>query len=91
VDKTENMKARTDAVSELEAAGTFDDITALGSGEDDIDRQLKQLSSQPAVDDELAKLKSEVGSGDASAAQIPAQSAGGAEPDGEKAAGDGQT
>ena len=32
---------------ELEAAGTFDDITQLGSGEDDIDRQLKELSSQP--------------------------------------------
>src|SRR5271167_4091703 len=48
VDKTENMKARADAVSELEAAGTFDEITApLGSGEDDIDRQLKQLSSKP--------------------------------------------
>ena len=61
VDKTENMKARADAVSELEAAGTFDDITALGSGEDDIDRQLKQLSSQPAVDDDLAKMKANSG------------------------------
>ncbi len=28
VDKTENMKARANAVTELEAAGTFDDITA---------------------------------------------------------------
>jgi phage shock protein A len=78
VDKTENMKARADAVSELEAAGTFDDITALGSGEDDIDRQLKQLSSQPEVDDELAKMRKEIGIGDspadASAGQIPAQS-----------------
>ena len=46
-----------------EAAGTFDDITALGSGEDDIDRQLKQLSSTSAVDDDLAKLKAEVGAG----------------------------
>jgi phage shock protein A len=63
VDKTENMKARADAVSELEQAGTFDDITQLGGGEDDIDRQLKQLSSQPAVDDDLAKLKSELGQG----------------------------
>src|SRR5665213_1204541 len=86
VDKTENMKARADAVSELEAAGTFDDITALGSGEDDIDRQLKQLSSQPAVDEELAKMKGELGAGDPStpAAQIPAHSeppgAGGQEP-----------
>ena len=74
VDKTENMKARADAVSELEAAGTFDDVTALGAGEDDIDRQLKELSSQPAVDDELAKMKGELGAGRrAPAAQIPPQ------------------
>jgi phage shock protein A len=71
VDKTENMKARANAVTELEAAGTFDDITALGSGEDDIDRQLKQLSSTSAVDDDLAKLKAEVGGGGA-APQISA-------------------
>jgi len=70
VDKTENMRARADAVQELEAAGTFDDITQLGSGEDDIDKQLKQLSSQSAVDDELAKMKGEVGSGEGAAAQI---------------------
>jgi len=57
------MKARADAVQELEAAGTFDDITALGPGEDDIDRQLKSLSSKSAVDDDLAKLKGELGSG----------------------------
>jgi phage shock protein A len=62
------MRARADAVGELEAAGTFDDVTQLGSGEDDIDRQLKQLSSQPAVDDELAKMKSELGSGGSGAA-----------------------
>src|ERR1700691_2425193 len=75
VDKTENMKARADAVSELEAAGTFDDVTQLGSGEDDIDRQLKQLSSQPAVDEDLAKLKAELGPGSpAPAAQIEAHS-----------------
>ncbi len=72
VDKTENMKARANAVTELEAAGTFDDITALGSGEDDIDRQLKQLSSTSAVDDDLAKLKAEVGAGPAAAGEIPA-------------------
>ncbi len=29
-DKVETMKARADAVSELEAAGTFEDLTALG-------------------------------------------------------------
>jgi phage shock protein A len=82
VDKTENMRARADAVSELESAGTFDDITALGSGEDDIDRQLKQLSSQPAVDDELAKMKGELGQGAPapSAAQLAAPADGAAEP-----------
>ena len=63
VDKTENMKARADAVQELEAAGTFDDITALGPGEDDIDRQLKALSTTSEVDSELAKMKAELGGG----------------------------
>ena len=63
LDKTENMKARADAVQELEAAGTFDDLTALGPGEDDIDRQLKQLSSQSEVDSELEKMKAELGTG----------------------------
>jgi phage shock protein A len=71
VDKTEGMRARADAVSELEAAGTFEDLTALGPGEDDIDRQLKTLSSKSAVDDDLAKMKGEVGPGGApEAAQI---------------------
>ncbi|HTW42362.1 MAG TPA: PspA/IM30 family protein [Solirubrobacteraceae bacterium] len=76
VDKTENMRARADAVQELEAAGTFEDLTQLGGGEDDIDRQLKQLSSAPAVEDDLAKMKAELGGG-APAAQISAPDAGG--------------
>lgn len=63
LDKTEDMKARASAVEELEAAGTFDDITALGPGQDDIDRQLHELTSQSQVDDELAKMKAELGSG----------------------------
>jgi phage shock protein A len=62
-DKTEQMRARADAVAELEAAGTFEDLTALGPGQDDIDRQLHQLSSQSEVDDELAKMKAELGPG----------------------------
>lgn len=69
VDKTEQMKARADAVGELEASGAFEDLTALGSGEDDIDRQLKQLSSQSAVDDDLAKMKAELGAGSSSEAK----------------------
>ncbi len=62
-DQTENMRARADAVGELEAAGTFDDLTQLGEGQDDIDRQLSQLTSGAQVDDELAKMKAELGSG----------------------------
>src|SRR5467141_3467597 len=65
VDKTEDMRARGAAVEELERAGTFEDLTQLGQGEDDIDKELKQLSSKSAVDDDLAKMKSEVGAGGA--------------------------
>jgi len=63
-DKTEQMKARAGAVEELEAAGTFDDLTQLGGGQDDIDRELAQISGGAQVDDELAKMKAELGSGD---------------------------
>src|ERR671929_150842 len=47
----------------LEKAGAFDDITALGEGQNDIDRELAQLSSGAAVEDELAALKAELGPG----------------------------
>ncbi|WP_375341803.1 PspA/IM30 family protein [Patulibacter defluvii] len=67
VDKTENMKARADAVAELEAAGTFEDLGTLGSGQDDIDRQLAQLSTSSEVDSDLARLKAELGQGPAPA------------------------
>src|SRR3954451_4886386 len=70
VDKTEQMRARAGAVEELEAAGTFDDITQLGSGEDDIDRQLRELGASGQVDDELAKMKAELGSGGAPQGEV---------------------
>jgi phage shock protein A len=72
LDKTENMKARASAVQELETAGTFDDLTTLTPGEDDIDRQLKALSSSTEVDDELAKMKAELGGGAQPAGALPA-------------------
>ncbi|MBA3839181.1 MAG: PspA/IM30 family protein [Thermoleophilaceae bacterium] len=62
-EKTENMRARASAVEELEAAGTFDDLTQLGGGGDDIDRELAQLSGGAQVDDELARMKAELGPG----------------------------
>jgi phage shock protein A len=77
-DKTENMRARASAVEELEAAGTFEDLTQLGEGQDDIDRQLSQLSSGSQVDDELSKMKAELGSGSGpSGADAPALGQGG--------------
>ena len=63
LEKTADMKARADAVSELEAAGTFEDIAQLGPAPDDIDRQLEQLARSNAVDEDLAKLKAELGQG----------------------------
>jgi phage shock protein A len=71
VDKTENMRARADAVEELEAAGTFEDLTQLGSGQDDIDRELAALGAGGMVDDELQKMKAELGQG--SAPKAPAE------------------
>jgi phage shock protein A len=62
-DKTETMRARASAVEELEKAGTFDDLSQLGTGQDDIDRQLQELTSGSQVDDELSKMKAEFGSG----------------------------
>src|SRR3954471_9126806 len=65
--KVENMRARASAVDELEKAGAFEDITQLGSGgQDDIDRELAQLSSGAEVEDELSKMKAELGSGSGS-------------------------
>jgi phage shock protein A len=62
-DKTEEMRARAGAVEELEAAGTFDDLSQLGGGQDDIDRELAQLGAGAQVDDELAAMKAELGAG----------------------------
>ena len=50
-------------MQELEEAGTFEDLTQLGSGQDDIDRQLAELTTKSTVDDELSKMKAELGSG----------------------------
>jgi phage shock protein A len=65
--KIAQLQARAAAVDELTAAGTLDDFT---SSDDDIDRQLKQISQSGQVDDELAKLKAEVGPGGGDAKEI---------------------
>jgi phage shock protein A len=83
IDKTDQMQARASAVEELQAAGTFDDLTTLDPGQDDVDRQLAQLGTKSAVDDEFAKLKAEVGSGAPQSALPAGESATAAKPDGE--------
>jgi phage shock protein A len=60
-DKTEQMQARASAIEELTEAGTLDDFT---SSSDALDRELSQLSSGKQVDDDLARLRAELGSGD---------------------------
>ena len=51
------------AAHELEAAGAFDDNLTLTAGQDDIDRQLAELTSGSQVDDDLARMKAELGQG----------------------------
>jgi phage shock protein A len=62
-DKTEQMQARAAAVDELVESGALEDFTS--GGETDLDRELRQLATGTQVDDELAKMKAEVGSGSA--------------------------
>ena len=74
-DKTEQMQARASAIDELTTSGALEDYTASG---DDIDKQLAQISQGTQVDDELAKMKAELGPGTAEPVkEIPA---GGEEP-----------
>ena len=63
-DKTEEMQARASAMDELIASGTLEDYTA--GGDTQLDRELAQLTSQSKVDDELAKMKAELGTGSGS-------------------------
>jgi phage shock protein A len=60
-DKTEEMQARASAIDELTSSGALEDFTA--GDQTQLDRELAQVSSASQVDDELAKLKAEVGSG----------------------------
>ncbi len=61
-DKTEQMQARAGAIEELVESGALDDFTS--DGQTRLDRELAQISSQSQVDDELAKMKAELGSGE---------------------------
>jgi phage shock protein A len=73
-DRVLQMQARADALDELTASGTLPEIGAPGT--DDIDRQLAALTTNQAVDSELAALKSQMqlpsGSASDQQAQLPA-------------------
>ena len=77
-DKTEEMQARAGAIDELTSSGALEDFTA--GNQDQLTRELAQVSTANQVSDELARLKAEVGSGDA-AKEIPAAATGSAPAD----------
>ena len=59
-DKIDSMQARAGAMDELLASGALTDLT---NPVDDIQAQLDQVSATSTVDNELAALKAEIGSG----------------------------
>jgi phage shock protein A len=60
MDKVEEMNLRADVMEELESAGT---LAPVGSGEDDIDRQLRAMSSGGSIDAEISRLRGELNRG----------------------------
>jgi phage shock protein A len=60
-EKTEQMQARAGAIEELVESGTLEDFTA--GDRTALDRELEQLQASNQVDQELARLKGELGAG----------------------------
>src|SRR6266705_6570408 len=87
-DKTEQMKARAGAIDELMASGALDD--AISGPRDDIQAELDRMGSGHEVDAELAKLKGELGQGEAPRQIEGAAGSGDGAAAGSAAAGDGQ-
>jgi len=65
------MQARAGALDELLASGALDDLT---QPVDDIQKELDKVSSTSQVDNELAAMKAEIGTGSGGdgAAALPA-------------------
>ena len=62
-EKTEELQARASAIDELTSSGALEDFTA--GDQTQLDRELAQLSTTGQVDQDMARLKAEVGAGDA--------------------------
>ena len=60
-DKTAQMQARAGAIDELVASGALEDVSS--TGKDNLTLELERMASQSQVDDELAKMRLELGSG----------------------------
>ena len=60
-DKTAEMQARAGAIDELVASGALDDVS--GTSKDSLTLELEHMASQSQVDDELARMRLELGSG----------------------------
>ena len=60
-DKTAQMQARAGAIDELVASGALDDVSS--TGKDNLTLELERMASQSQVDDELARMRLELGSG----------------------------
>ena len=59
-DKIATMQARSGALDELLESGVLEDV---GGGGDDIQKELDKVGTDASVDQELAALKAEVGTG----------------------------
>lgn len=57
MEQAEEMNLRADVIQELESTGV---LAEIGTGEDDIDRQLRLLRSGGSVDAEISRLKHEL-------------------------------
>ena len=62
-EKAEDVNVRAAVIEELEGSGV---LAAIGTGEDDIDRQLREVSSGASIDADLARMKLEVDRGKSS-------------------------
>jgi phage shock protein A len=75
-DKIAGMQARAGAIDELLASGALNDLSAPV---DDIQKELDKVTATSQVDNELAAMKAELGSGGTDAAALPTGDEGGAE------------
>ena len=61
-EKTEQMQARAGAIEELVESGTLEDFTA--GDKSALDRELEQLQAGNQIEEDLARLKGELGQGE---------------------------